>query len=284
MENTQINGNNEQQQEKISQSTGVKASGLDFIKLGRDDAIEMLDSSAKAQGFQRERLMLRASELASDEVKRTEWLDGFGSVMGKVKKSEAKSVFMAYIKDKDQVVKLSENVGTGYVKDDDTKGVNAYQRFISACRNIKGTQSRAPQQRAAKAPTDKQMAELTDRAQTMTDKQTESLLEKALPKLTPASAKVIALHARDRVIAEAKDQWELLVMREIDELATRLVEDSKNPEYVDMAKAIIEVGHQFLANKDAEEAQRIALAESAKKQVAGQAEVVAVPQPAVVNG
>ena len=117
----------------------------DFAIMASQDVIDILAEMNKAEGFQRERLTLRASELHNSEQNTEDWLAGYAAQMivsgqtkgvAKVRKSEARQVFNAF-----HTAYLASNLDTDEARRDaamqQLSGLQCgYHAFIEQCRKI----------------------------------------------------------------------------------------------------------------------------------------------------
>ena len=219
-------------------STKVKAD-MDYTALGKLDGHAIQDELVKTQSAMRKVLVQRAGQFSANSETIGKWLDGFGEVMGKTKKSEASTVFKAYAVSSDKVktAVLTANQGAG-----------DYNSFITECRKIRdGGETVEPGSRAGnKRVTAKGQAAIVEHIAVMSGGQ----------------AKEIITHAVNKLKAANPETWERAVMIEIDNLAD-LLEESKQPFFQEIAEKVHQVGHKFLTDASAGDAKAAAIKQKA---------------------
>lgn len=88
---------------KLSGENAGVAVNVSFLSLGELDGKKVLDAEGGAFKVTREVILLRATELGHDlgmdgdklHIQARDWLDGYGKILGKVRKSEVLAVFLA---------------------------------------------------------------------------------------------------------------------------------------------------------------------------------------------
>lgn len=117
----------------------------DFAIMANQDVSEILNELNKAEGFQRERLITRASELHKDEQHTEDYLAGYADQMiksgtakgtAKVRKAEARVVFKAM-----HALYLKSNLDTDEARQDEAlatlNGLDCgFHAFIEKCREF----------------------------------------------------------------------------------------------------------------------------------------------------
>lgn len=225
------------------------AARVSFAGIGKTDGSKIIAGIEKAEKSMREILYKRACEFEGNEKSITEYLEGFGMVMGKVMKSQAKQVLIA--------------VSINAEKMDSFKGI--FSAWVKLARDIRAEQASGtngdgdaipPVPVATKQPkvTAKQHADISDKVPVMTKAQVEELLPKLATQLTKTSK-----------------NWENSIMLQIESLANAL-KQSEQPIYQNIGLAVLDAGSETgkslleaIEDHMADEAMR----EGAEKVVAG---------------
>lgn len=199
----------------------------DYIKQGKDAGGSVKAAEVTFKGVMRSTLTAMATAFVSVETKNIDtnsafWLDGFGEIMGKTKKSEASTVLHAYAKQSDKVVKFE----------------GEYNDWITYCRQIRNGEHVAGNATTrAKHVSIKGMGKIEEAVIVMNSGQVKSLLNKLYSQLKLLSG----------------ENWEPAFLLEVETLSTYLA-DSKHPIFQQMGEQIDKVGAEFLERAAAQTA------------------------------
>lgn len=196
-----------------------KSVGIDLVGLGKQDGEQVLLAINNGQSVMRDVVTKRAKEFYAIADKAKAWLDGYGEIMGKVRKSEASTIFKAL---------------TAGKMDDVESFKGTYHEWITACRKLRdgGTsKSRA----GTKHVTGKGFDNIVERVATMSAEQSADLVDKAVMQIKTATP----------------NNWEKTVLQKIEDLAEILKRESNQPFFKELAIKIQSVGAEFLEREAA---------------------------------
>lgn len=171
------------------------SAGISYVGMGKKDATKIQAAILKGETSMRNTLYERGAEFEGIADRIDGWLKGFGEVMGKTKKSEARAVFEAMAYDAE---KLHLHKGD----------FNSWVKLAREIRNAaegKNDPNAVASVIAPKAATKKQADTVIDKIGTLNKVQTEAALSAALNQL-PKVSKV----------------WENTILTQIESLANQL--------------------------------------------------------------
>lgn len=222
------------------------AAKISYVGIGQQDGLKIHGALDKALTLMKSTAIQRAIEFAGDTAKIDDYLDGYGKVMGKNRKSEFRAIIEAHGVNSDKVTALAEK--------------ETYQKLYEACVVIRG------RKQAARGKGNKVTAD-----------QHKTIVEKIALMDAPQSAQVLQVAANHAVTLGG--DWERKILNQITGLALILDKSTDNGYKATGAK-LFKIASEMTQRLDAQDAKRDAKPDKSQGLPAAPAPLVNEQQPA----